>query len=65
MKKFEKFILAKSELKNVKGGNACQNLDNCLESRHGVCTYSNDYNTCMDNQADACFDTFWIACAQQ
>ena len=63
MEHFRKFALSAAQQAVLKGGGACQNLNNCYASRDGACQYSNNYGQCMYNQAVHCDGTFLEACA--
>jgi hypothetical protein len=65
LESFKKNSLSNEQMKSVNGGGACQNLNNCYASRDGACIYSNNYGTCMQNQAAACDSTFLFACAME
>jgi hypothetical protein len=61
---FLQFKIEGEKLKSIRGGDAsaCQNLSNCMGSRHGACIHSNNYGDCMDIQEMTCYQHFGAAC---
>jgi hypothetical protein len=61
---FVQFKIESKKLARITGGNmtACQNLANCMGSRHGACIYSSSYSDCMNIQEMSCHQHFGAAC---